>query len=1429
MYRRTSRLALAIHVVTLLALLLSLLGVSAVSADPAPVVTDDAVTTNGAANPRSQLAPLDAKKSVRVIIQLVDPPLASYAGGKAGLSATSPSATGAARLDVSSPASNAYLSYLTGKQNELRAGLAKVAPGARVDHAYQVVFNGLAAKVQAGQIPAIRKLAGVKSVTVEREYKLDMDASLPLIGAGTGVVGGADWVDSGLWATVGGHEKAGEGLKIADIDSGITYSNPCFDPTGYTYPAGFPKFGEGYEAFVNPKIIAARAYFRADDPPKYPGTPEDDIEGGHGTHTAGTIACNYGTETPFAGAKISGVAPRAQLMVYRTFYHSVTDSESAWDPELMAAIEDAVKDGADIVNNSWGSTPITTPETDPLVIAYSAAVDAGVTVVFSAGNSGSAAMTIGSPSFGPKFISVGGVDTGRLFANLLNVTGPGAVPAELTGLAALKGTGPVPTGTVSGILKYDATNATGCTAYPAGTFTGTIAVIKRGTCTFAVKVGNAQAAGASAVIMVNSAAGSPIVMGGLEATTIPSWMVSLADGTKLINWYTANPGTAAVEILLDFGRYMNTALSDTIYTSSSRGPTPGMLIKPDLSAPAVNVLSAVSSGSGFDLYSGTSMAAPHVTGAAALIKQLHPTWTPAQIKSALMTTTAQPATLPADPTVRGSGRLDLSHPNDPGLTFDMPSVSFGLTVVGRTYTQTVTATDVSGAGGTYTIAAVAAAGGLTPAVPGSITVPANGSATFDVVITPTAAGVAYGNINLSDGTANHTLHIPFWTRAVADLGPADVLLIDDDNSADDCGPDYTGFYTQTLTNLGLTYKIWEVTPPSYAIDFNQARLYSKVIYFTGDAGTCSNLSGNQTALRNYLANGGRMLITGQDIGALDALLYYYYGVTFNPELFFGASYVQDALYETTTPVPTVSGDNMFSSYLAGQLYDISEAGDGAGNQASVDEIVAQFYNDVDALPILLSSPVKTAMGYGHLGTRMSSEPTIERVKKTAPWTPLGYRTQYLSFGLEGVNNNTGFNTREELLDRLLAWLDDEVTITFTSPTTVSAAPFAPVTVSVDAAVSVETTTTGFENSILAYRWDFGDGTAIQVTDVPQAVHGYARAGTYTIYAEAVDAFGHKAVTSQTLTVIPPRPDLTTSVKTVNKATASPEEKVTYTLTIKNTGTAPAPNPTIVDPIPAGTTYVDGSVTGGAVYDAASKTIRWTGASLAIGAEHTVSFQVRVNDDTAVGTVITNDAVFRDVRFAIEVTKSATTTVVPQPVISPAMAADAYIDMWRPTTNFGADGRLMVRAANVQSPIAMFDLSALPAGATVKKAELKFYALSRTNVGPTTVGIFQMLRPWTESQVTWQRADAATMWETPGASGASDRAATPAATQQLTGIGTWYTFDITSIAQNWANGDANNGVQMTYVDGDVMVAYTFASSNYLYTPLRPVLTIQFVNP
>ena len=179
------------------------------------------------------------------------------------------------------------------------------------------------------------------------------------------------------------------------------------------------------------------------------------------------------------------------------------------------------------------------------------------------------------------------------------------------------------------------------------------------------------------------------------------------------------------------------ATQDTIWPpAAAAGPTPEHDIKPDMSAPGVNILSLVSLRTGSSLYPGTSMAAPHVTGAAALIKQLHPDWTSAQIKSALMTTTAQPATLGANPTVarRRPSRSGCTR-NDPGLTFDKPSLSFGLTVVGNTYTKTVTAKDVSGAGRhLHRVCCRQLPAALTPVVPASITVPANGTATFDVVI-----------------------------------------------------------------------------------------------------------------------------------------------------------------------------------------------------------------------------------------------------------------------------------------------------------------------------------------------------------------------------------------------------------------------------------------------------------------------------------------------------------------------------------------------------------------------------------------------------------------------------------------------------------------------------------------------------------------------
>jgi hypothetical protein len=662
---------------------------------------------------------------------------------------------------------------------------------------------------------------------------------------------------------------------------------------------------------------------------------------------------------------------------------------------------------------------------------------------------------------------------------------------------------------ISGPFKYDATNSLGCIPFASGTFTEQIALIRRGTCGYAVKVNNAAAAGATAVVIVNHVPGPPEWMGFLAETTRPSVMVAQHNGNDLINWYTAHPGVSTLCILPTFERIIDPALQDLLAGFSSRGPTPDLMIKPDLVAPGIPILSARTTGSGFMLDGGTSMAAPHVAGAAALIKQLHPDWTPAQIKSALMTTAAQPASLGADPTMRGSGRLDLSHPHDPGLTFDHPSVSFGLLSVGTVATQTVTAQNVTAAPLTYAVTAIASAGAA-PVVPAQITVPAHGTTMFDLVLTAGPAGDAYGNINLTDGAANRTLHIPYWVRSVTPLPAAQVLLIDDST-----GPgciDRLDAYTSTLTALGITYAVWTVDPATGWIDFNQVLRYPKAIYFTGDEGCGGNLvaSKYQYPMLNYLAQGGRMLVTSQDT----SFWYAYSRRTGYQQWLFGSKFAQDSLFAgTRIPVPAVAGAYADSTYLAGQYYDIRRTtGDGARNQRSVDEIVAGTPLHADAVPILSAAPVTTTAALGTLGVRLSSEPTIERVKLQAPWNELGYRTEFLSFGLEGVNDDTGFNTRRELMDRLLTWLDDEVTITPpASSVRFSVGANAPISITVQATTSITTTTTGFRNSIVRYRWDFGDGTPIQVTAEPSAVHGYRQLGTYHVYVEAVDAYGHHAV------------------------------------------------------------------------------------------------------------------------------------------------------------------------------------------------------------------------------------------------------------------------------------------------------------------------------
>lgn len=647
-----------------------------------------------------------------------------------------------------------------------------------------------------------------------------------------------------------------------------------------------------------------------------------------------------------------------------------------------------------------------------------------------------------------------------------------------------------------------------------------------------------------------------------------------------------------------------------------------------------------------------------------------------------------------------------------------------------------------------------------------------------------------------------------------------VLVVDDDRDGEEYGGhlDVSRYVTEALTQLGQSYRLWDTIqqgPPALA-DMQGA---AAVVWFTGlDFHSSINdipvlTTAELHVMQSYLRAGGRLLLTGEDAlsssddgpAGLGSLLH--------------VTYLQDSVFDPTLtgkPAPRPSMTGYATDALAsGRTFDLSweQKRDGAwpdgwGGEFATDEAAPA---DTTASPILMALNAEP-VGAGAVGIKAFSDPTLDASPAYAA------RTVWLGFGLENINNDTGFASRSDLLGRILAWLGDDISATLSAATAPAGEPS---TFSV-AALPTEALPRG-------YRWDFGDGSPYLTTGRATVSHTFSRGGAFTVRVEVHDSLQHSTVVSEVVTIR--GPILEESTKTASKATASAEETITYTLTIRNSGDGPAARPQIADAIPGGVAYVAGSAGGGAEYNAASKTIEWRGAQpLPAGGEHSISFQVRVAEQAVAGSSISNTADFRDLASGLTAARSASTLIVPQPVVTLALVADTYLDKWQPSVNYGGYGRVHVRAADVLAPLLLFDTAPIPAGAAIKAADLRLYADMRSNAGTTRVGIFQMVRPWSELGATWQQAAPGAPWSRPGANGlGTDRLAEPASTVLLNSVGNWYTFDIRSLVQAWVSGQTNAGVTMKYVGGDVMVAYTFAASEYPDPSRRPQLTVRYVNP
>jgi hypothetical protein len=892
--------------------------------------------------------PQSVKTSPRLIVELTSPPLSvwSESTGKARLAS--------GKVDYQAAAAQAYLRQLKDEQASFVSRMQAALPdasvgqyidgqGAHVDLTYQVSFNGLAVDPgtagKGATMKTLLSMPGVKAVFYDYAHQPELYASIPLINAAS------TWNNP----AIGGMANAGAGIKVASMDGGVYHGAPMFDGTGYSYPSGYPAGGLGLTANNNGKIIASRVYFRTWDPP----TPEDNapwaVKGTtHGSFTA-SIAAGEQVDASYLGITetISGVAPKAWIMSYRVFYDSITHDEAFYTAEGIAALEDIMKDGADVLNNSWGGGPGSIGgEFDPLDQALINVADSGTFVSMSAGNAGPNNGTTDHPS--DAYIDVAASSTdGTLASGRLSVTAPTPVTDTLKNMPFTSASfgSTLPAGGTFPYLYLPAAavnpaNVEGCNPWPAGTFTGKAALISRGTCEFGLKVLNAENAGASFVIVYNHASGGDTLLnmgagavGG--SVTIPSVFIWHSKGVAMVDWY--NTYGSASEVTMDTTAYQAGNTPDVIASFSSRGPGVGNVLKPDITAPGVNILAqgytpgatGVDRNLGWGQQSGTSFSAPHVAGAAALLRQIHPDWTNAEIKSALMTTSKYMGIwngdgTPAQPLDMGAGRLDLTHAADPGVILSPPSVGFGQMVTGTVKSEQVTVTSVATTTETYDLSTIKLTGaaftytvGTLPGFsvnPSTITLTAGSSAMITVTF-DTAAGAVIGDNQgfvVLDGT-NYDAHMPVWAR-VAPTASADVLIIDNDGSSSFSFTDYVNYYTTALTNLGMTYDVLDVDNlAGSALNFLPSAAvlssYKAIIYFTGDdsvpngfiPGVPTPLTAqDMDRLTEYANQGGKIFAMGQDMASVlnstssSSASFFYSSVL-------GGDYLQDSVTHEVLP------------------------------------------------------------------------------------------------------------------------------------------------------------------------------------------------------------------------------------------------------------------------------------------------------------------------------------------------------------------------------------------------------------------------------------------------------------------------------------------------------------------------------------------------
>jgi len=688
------------------------------------------------------------------------------------------------KIDFNGRAVRSYRAQLNAKRNEFKQWLRANAPRARVTSEYDISLNAVAVQLNGASLATIAAAPMVQSAEYNALYHPNLSQSHFIVNADP------------AWAAAGGRATAGAGIMIGDIDTGIDNTHPFFDPTGFSYPPDFPKCDAADSnshhqdqdcKYVSPKVIVAKVFYNKNNQTNFDAQAIQD----HGTHTAGIAA---GIFNPALNAVVNGVlinsmsgmAPGAFLGNYNVFPGDVTNARSE---DILNAVDAAIEDGMDVLNLSLGGSHH--GNNDLLAIGLDNAVDAGLSVAVAAGNSGPGPNTVESPGRARKVITVA-ASTNQHFVGepFTYPSGGGATVG-----AAVGDFPPLAAGSFN-LFFNSQLNA--CTSVDPGA-SGNVVVVDRGGCTFSTKVRSAIAAGAIGVVVINNVAGDPSAMAkdGGGGDNLPAVMIGKSEGAAL---RTANPPDASTTAI--FQEFI-TPNKDILAGFSSQGPTNvDLAIKPDVTSVGVNVLSSITcvgkgpgcpgDGSGWAFFQGTSMSTPHIAGSAAVLKNLHLTWSPAQIKSALVNRAdlvikdAVTGTHDVGPTAQGAGRENLGVAADGTTWMDPASASFGKVTVGSPTSLSITLTNPTASAQTYAVtvtkftpstfggtvpsvfdAGVLSSGDTRITVPASVNVPANGSTTLTVTVNAgqPLGTVIQGWIDLNSGSDD--LHFGYY----AQVGP----------------------------------------------------------------------------------------------------------------------------------------------------------------------------------------------------------------------------------------------------------------------------------------------------------------------------------------------------------------------------------------------------------------------------------------------------------------------------------------------------------------------------------------------------------------------------------------------------------------------------------------------------------------------------------